>query len=391
MFRTVGQDPAVAAAARWLRTRRPHAVVLTGPPGVGKGTLATDAAAAILCLEADQAARPCWACRACRLVAAGGHPDVHRLRAEGAGGLIGVDRIRELAMELALLPAEGRARVAIVEDASRLSEDAQNALLKTLEEPPSETAIILCADDEDRLLETVRSRCGTIRLGLVGPRAIEGLLGDRGLADPAVAGRLARVAGGRPGLAVAYARAPEAVVARGEAARILIDLLAVGPSERLPAIRTALATADRAVRALAAADPEGSERVSARPARGRRPGPTPGSSVEADGATPAETDPPSGGGRASASDRRRAAAWLLEVWRELTRDLIAVRLDDVGAVRDVGLLDELTAVGPALDGDALGRFLARSARSELALDVNASPELVLDVLVLAWPRARRAA
>ena len=104
----------------------PHAVLLVGPAAVGKTTLALDLAAGLLCTAPDPAARPCRACRACRLVAGGNHPDVHRLAPEGAGGqvVIGDPRdtkaprgVRDVLHELAFLPVEGGARVAVVEGA----------------------------------------------------------------------------------------------------------------------------------------------------------------------------------------------------------------------------------------------------------------------------------
>jgi DNA polymerase-3 subunit delta' len=159
--------------------------------------------------------------------------------------------IRWLIKELALLPMEGGARVAILEHAERLNEPAQQALLKTLEEPPAGVTIDLGADDEERLLPTVRSRCARIRLGPVSGRDIEGVLGDLGLADAPTAARLARLAEGRPGLAVAYARAPEAVAIRGEVARALLDLLGAGPADRLRIIRELLGRAAAATAALA--------------------------------------------------------------------------------------------------------------------------------------------
>ena len=116
--------------------------------------------------------------------------------------------VKDLIVELQLMPVEGGARVAIIESADRMNEDAQSALLKTLEEPPAGVTILLCADQEARLLPTVRSRCFRLRLGLVGARDIEAILADHGLADPPTAARLGRLAGGRPGLALAYARAP---------------------------------------------------------------------------------------------------------------------------------------------------------------------------------------
>jgi len=136
------------------------------------------------------------------------HPDLHRLEPEGPGGQVGIGGkdgkrgVRDLVTELALLPVEGVARVAIIRDAHRMNDDAQSALLKTLEEPPPGTTLILVADDEERLLPTVRSRCARIRLGTLGARDIEALLEARSLADAPTAARLARLSGGRAALAI---------------------------------------------------------------------------------------------------------------------------------------------------------------------------------------------
>ena len=141
--------------------------------------------------------------------------------------------------------------MAIVERAERLNEEAQSALLKTLEEPPAGVTIILCVEREDQLLPTVRSRCVRIRLGPVGVRDIEAILGDQGVADASTAGQLARLANGRPGLARAWALAPEAVAARAEIVRSLLDLLAAPAARRLAAIRELIARAADVERALA--------------------------------------------------------------------------------------------------------------------------------------------
>ena len=202
-----------------LRTGIPHAVLLTGPPGVGKRTLALDIAAALLCRDPDPAERPCRACRGCRAVEHGNHPDLHRLEPGGAGWAIRIGGreergVRNLAADLALHPVEGGARVALVVSADRMTEDAQSAFLKTLEEPPARTVIILTAADEERLLPTIRSRSVRLRLGPVPRREVERLLVDAGLADAPVAARLARLTRGRPGHAVALAGMPEALTIR---------------------------------------------------------------------------------------------------------------------------------------------------------------------------------
>ena len=245
----------------------PHAILLAGPEGVGKTTLALDLAAGLLCTAIDPADRPCRACRACRMVEHGNHPDVHWLRPEGPGGQVvigGPDArfrgVRDLISELALLPVEGGARVAIIERADRMNDDAQSALLKTLEEPPAGVTIVLCANDEERLLPTVRSRCARVRLGPVGPRAIEEILAEHDLADAPAAARLGRLAGGRPGVAIAYARAPEAAAIRGELARELLDLVDARASARLAAARALVARASDLVALLDRGAPAGGRR-----------------------------------------------------------------------------------------------------------------------------------
>ena len=163
--------------------------------------------------------------------------------------------MRNLVAELAYLPVEGGHRVAIVEHAERMNEDAQNALLKTLEEPPAGATIILCADEEDRLLPTVRSRCVRLRMAPLGIAAIEGLLIERAVADAPLAARLARIVAGRPGLAIAYARSPEAITIHDEMARTLLDLLAASAAPRLVAGRELIeraAALDTALRPAAA-------------------------------------------------------------------------------------------------------------------------------------------
>ena len=368
---TRGQPAAVQAVAAMLAGSPPHAVLLTGPVGVGKTTLALDLAAALLCSPPDGARPPCRTCRACRMVEHGNHPDLHWLRPEGPGGQVvigGPDArhrgVRDLVSELALLPVEGGARVAIVEHADRMNEDAQSALLKMLEEPPAGVTIVLCAEGEESLLPTVRSRAARVRLGPVGPRAIEAILAEHGVADAPTAARLGRLAGGRPGLAFAYARNPEAVTIRHELTRTLLDLVDARPSARFEALRGLVPRAVELVAALEGA----------------------GAPVEAPSAAPDE------GPRAvPAAERRRAVTVLLGIWTDLARDLALVGVGERAAVRHVELLEELEGVARAVPPTTVAGFLVHLAEVGERLDANVAPELLLDSLVLAWPQRARVA
>jgi DNA polymerase III subunit delta' len=399
-FRTVGHPAAIGAVRAMLATHVPHAVLLTGPASVGKHALALDLAAGLLCAGATGGDRPCRSCRACRMVEHGNHPDLHVLEPEGPGGQVGIGGkdgrrgVRDLVTELSLLPVEAVARVAIIRDAHRMNDDAQSALLKTLEEPPAGTTLILVADDEERLLPTVRSRCARIRMGTLGARDIETLLDRRALADPPTAARLARLAGGRAGLAVAYATAPEAERIRNELSRTFLDLLAAGRAARLLAAKDLIARAA----ALAAMLAPAAAAVAAAPVRGRgrrsatatvgQPANPAASTVGAEGSLDTADEPAA---KVSASERRRALALLLDAWRDLARDLALAQLGETADVRDVALLEELEAAARALPDGAAATALARLVRATELVDANVSPELVLDVVILRWPRIRAAA
>jgi len=204
---------ALLAALR--RGALPHALLLSGDAGLGKRRLAEWLAAARWC---PSEAPPCGGCRACRLVASGNHPDLHLLVRNppreqdpdelGSRHEITVDQVRRgLLPALALRAVEGRGRTVIIDGADELNEAAQNALLKTLEEPPSGTLLVLVAAHADALLDTVRSRCQELRLFPLDEAAMRALFPDE-------SEERLRLAGGRPGRLAALARLDVATLQR---------------------------------------------------------------------------------------------------------------------------------------------------------------------------------
>jgi DNA polymerase III delta' subunit len=353
-FATFGHRAALEAVARAVRTERPpHALLIVGRRGMGKTTLALDLAAGCLCLMDDPASRPCRACAACRRVIAGTHPDVHLVGPEGAGDQIRLGQVQRLATELALTAMEGRARIAIVASAQRLNPDAQNALLKTLEEPGPATCLILCADDDAPLLPTLVSRTARLRLAPVPIESLTDWLAEAGHADPGTARSAAILADGRPGMALALMRQPESIVAWRTMSRTLLELL----------------DADRRTRLSASA-----ELVSA--------------ALLIDAASRGEPAPGGSSMRLQPIERRRALATIIDVWRQAGRDLAVAGHGDGRGVRDRELLGELRSAADGVDMEELRGFLDQLDRLGVAVEAYASPELVLDALLIAWPRAR---
>jgi DNA polymerase III subunit delta' len=212
-----GHLPVVELLSRAVeRGTLPQSLVFAGPRGVGKRLTAVALAQALNC---ERGGGGCGACAACARIARGVHADVLVIE-PGDSGTIKVDQVRDAIDRAAYRPFEGRRRVVIVEEADALVPEAQNALLKTLEEPPPASVFVLITARPDVLLPTVRSRCQRLRFGPLSPAEVaDVLMRDHGFAD-ADARAAAAVSDGSVGRALDRA-ADDAIEARAAAARLL--------------------------------------------------------------------------------------------------------------------------------------------------------------------------
>lgn len=179
--------------------RAPHAALITGIAGTGKRTLARLLACALLCKgEGD---KPCMQCKGCRRAQNRTHPDLLTPSTKEKERTIKVDDMRDIIRALSFHAIEGGRRVVLIENAQRMNPQAQNALLKSLEEPDGETTFLLTASGETGLLPTVRSRCRVVRVQPWSDDAVFRALTARGI-ELNRARELSRLCGGSLGAAI---------------------------------------------------------------------------------------------------------------------------------------------------------------------------------------------
>ncbi|HKZ29253.1 MAG TPA: DNA polymerase III subunit [Acidimicrobiia bacterium] len=186
-----------------------HAYLLAGPSNVGKATVAHEFAAALLCKQAGRHDSPC---SSCRRAASGNHPDLIAVEPDGRTAL-SVEQARATVAQAPMSPVEGDRKVFVFDEAGSMSEQAANALLKTLEEPTPSTVFVLVVESEDDLPATIASRCRTVQFGRVREETLIAALEERGI-GAGQAGEAARISGGRPGLALGLATNPDVAAYR---------------------------------------------------------------------------------------------------------------------------------------------------------------------------------
>ncbi|NKZ02767.1 DNA polymerase III subunit delta' [Actinomadura latina] len=223
----VGQEPVVEqlSSAAEGTSGPAHAWLFTGPPGAGRSAAARAFAAALQCRETP---RGCGHCPSCHQILQGTHADVEVVRPQGLS--YGVKEARALVLRASSSPTGGRWQIVLFEDADRATEQAANALLKAIEEPPARTVWLLCTPSPEDLLVTIRSRCRLVTLRTPPIDAVADVLALRDGVDRETADVVARAAQGHISRARRLATDPEARRRRAEVLAVPRRLTSVGPA-----------------------------------------------------------------------------------------------------------------------------------------------------------------
>jgi len=180
-----------------------HAYIFSGPDGVGKRLAAVNFAKALNCGDL-RSGSPCDQCISCKKIDSSKHPDIFTLRSKEEGASINIEDVRTLINDVYLKPFEARKKVYMIEGAEYMKHVAANALLKTLEEPPADSVIILLTENIKSLLHTIVSRCQVVKFFPLKLKEVEEILTKEYSLSQADAHTLSHLSGGRLGEALKF-------------------------------------------------------------------------------------------------------------------------------------------------------------------------------------------
>ncbi len=209
-----------------------HAYLFSGPTGVGRRTLALRFAQAVNCTQPPAPGYACGECRTCQQIDKMQYTDLTIIQSEDEGSVLKVDQVRDLQHDLSLAPYEGGYRIALLLRFEEANANAQNAILKTLEEPNPKVLLLLTADDPENLLPTITSRCELLRLRPMAVDELAGLLETKKNLSKEKADLIAHISAGRVGFAKQLAVDEVLLERRGQWMDDLIMLLAGNRADR---------------------------------------------------------------------------------------------------------------------------------------------------------------
>jgi DNA polymerase-3 subunit delta' len=305
--------------------------IFTGPANIGKTTAAHFFARSLVCESVDRQELPCGKCPACAQASRGIHSDIYLIKKEADKKNISIDQIRDFIKSLSLSSFFNSYKIGIIKSAEHLSENAVNALLKTLEEPKSKVVIILTVTDFEVLPKTIISRSQILRFLPVKSDAIYDDLIKHHQASRSQAKNFSRLAAGRPALALKFLEDKEYYETYTAQARSFIELLGQDINQRFKAIENLL------------------------------------------------------GARPTGQESTKSAGQLIDIWQNLARDLVLQELGLADLIQHQAFTEELASIKNKLNlptGQAgvksLLSLLATLKQAKEYIGSNVNPKLALE-------------